>query len=465
MKYISTRGKAPALNFEEVLLTGLASDGGLYVPESLPTFTTSEITDMASMDYPQLAERILTPFVSDSIGTDDLRSIIEETYAEFRHDAVAPLVQLSSNQWVLELFHGPTLAFKDFALQLLGRLLDYMLERKHQKVVIMGATSGDTGSAAIEGCKRCKNIDIFILHPHDRVSDVQRRQMTTVKGDNIHNLAVQGNFDDCQAMVKASFADKSFLPSDRSLVAVNSINWARIMAQIVYYFYAAVALGAPSRAVAFSVPTGNFGDIFAGYLAHKMGLPVEKLIIATNRNDVLHRVLTTGNYNRQPLEHTLSPSMDITVSSNFERLLFDMYDRDGPSIADLMHRFDTGDIAFSDAAMASVSDLFGSAHVSDDETCQQIASTWNQCEYLLDPHSAIGVRAAFEAGIASHIPVITLATAHPAKFPDAIQTAGISRAPELPAHLADLFEREERFDVLANDLSAVHEFMASNINA
>ena len=335
MKYISTRGQAPALNFEQVLLTGLASDGGLYVPAELPTFSREEIAAMAALDYPQLALKIISPFVDDSIPPHDLKAIIDETYAEFRHNAVAPMVQVAANQWVLELFHGPTLAFKDFALQLLGRLLDYILERKHQKVVIMGATSGDTGSAAIEGCKRCKNIDIYILHPHNRVSDVQRRQMTTVVGDKIHNLAVEGNFDDCQAMVKASFNDRSFLPADRSLVAVNSINWARIMAQIVYYFYAAVALGAPARSVAHSVPTGNLGDIFAGYLARQMGLPVERLIIATNRNDVLHRVMTTSTYGRQPLAHTLSPSMDITVSSNFERLLFDLYDRDGAALADL----------------------------------------------------------------------------------------------------------------------------------
>ncbi|MEH6583912.1 MAG: threonine synthase [Halioglobus sp.] len=465
MKYISTRGQAPALNFEEVLLTGLAEDGGLYVPESLPTFTAAEITAMAAMDYPQLAEKIIAPFVSDSIPADDLRTIIQDTYAEFRHGAVAPMVQLAPNQWVLELFHGPTLAFKDFALQLLGRLLDYVLARKHQKVVIMGATSGDTGSAAIEGCKRCKNIDIFILHPHQRVSDVQRRQMTTVSGDNIHNLAVQGNFDDCQAMVKASFGDKSFLPADRSLVAVNSINWARIMAQIVYYFYAAVALGAPERPVAFSVPTGNFGDIFAGYLASKMGLPIDRLIIATNRNDVLHRVLSSGSYDRQPLEHSLSPSMDITVSSNFERLLFDLYDRDGAAIADLMKCLDDGDIALSEGALAKARSLFSSQCVSDEETCGQIASTWESCEYLLDPHSAIGVKAALESDVAADIPVITLATAHPAKFPQAIQTAGLTEEPGLPLHLADLFDRTERYEVLANDLSAVQTFMAKNINA
>ena len=465
MKYISTRGQAPVLNFEEVLLAGLAVDGGLYVPQTLPEFSPAEITAMASLDYPQLAEKIITPFVADSIPGDDLRAIIAETYAEFRHNAVAPMVQLAANQWLLELFHGPTLAFKDFALQLLGRLLDYMLERKHQKVVIMGATSGDTGSAAIEGCKRCKNIDIFILHPHQRVSEVQRRQMTTVSGDNIHNLAVQGNFDDCQAMVKASFSDRSFLPADGRMVAVNSINWARIMAQIVYYFYAAVAIGAPSRSLAFSVPTGNFGDIFAGYLARRMGLPIERLIIATNRNDVLHRILTTGTYHRQILEHSLSPSMDITVSSNFERLLFDLYERDGAAIADLMSRLDKGDIAFSDASMTKARTLFSSQRVSDEETCAQIAATWHECEYLLDPHSAIGVKAALESGLGPEIPMVTLATAHPAKFPEAIAKAGLTEKPGLPLHLADLFDRTERFEVLANDLSAVQVFMAQNINA
>ena len=465
MKYISTRGQAPSLNFEEVLLTGLASDGGLYVPEKLPSFSPREIAAMAAMDYPQLAQTIITPFVDDCIPADDLEAILHETYAEFRHNAVAPMVQIAANQWVLELFHGPTLAFKDFALQLLGRLLDYVLERKHQKVVIMGATSGDTGSAAIEGCKRCSNIDIFILHPHGRVSDVQRRQMTTVAGENIHNLAVQGNFDDCQAMVKASFADRGFLPEDRSLVAVNSINWARIMAQIVYYFYAAVALGAPARPVAFSVPTGNFGDIFAGYLAQQMGLPVERLIIATNRNDVLHRIMTTSTYGRQPLAHTLSPSMDITVSSNFERLLFDLYGRDGAAIADLMARFDQGDIGFSQEAMANARPLFSSQCVSDEETCAQIAATWDQCEYLLDPHSAIGVKAALESDVPKGVPVITLATAHPAKFPDAVKSSGLDQEVALPLHLRDLFERPERSEVLPNELAAVQQFMANNINA
>jgi threonine synthase len=431
----------------------------------MPTFSTAEIEAMASLEYPQLAHKIILPFVEECVDSDTLATIIDATYGEFRHAAVAPLIQIGSNQWVLELFHGPTLAFKDFALQLLGRLLDYVLEREHRKVVIMGATSGDTGSAAIEGCKRCKNIDIFILHPHDRVSEVQRRQMTTVQGDSIHNLAVQGNFDDCQAMVKASFADQGFLPAGRNLVAVNSINWARIMAQIVYYFYAAVALGSPARPMAFSVPTGNFGDIFAGYLARQMGLPIERLIIATNSNDVLHRILTTRTYHRQSLEHTLSPSMDITVSSNFERLLFDLYGRDGNAVAALMAEFDRGDTTLTDAAMDEAATLFSSQRVSDEETRKQIASTWSECEYLLDPHSAIGVKAALDADIAPEVPVITLATAHPAKFPDAIAQSGVSGEPSLPLHLQDLFEREERLDVLPNSLEAVQAFMASHLNA
>jgi threonine synthase len=350
-------------------------------------------------------------------------------------------------------------------LQLLGRLLDYVLERKQQKVVILGATSGDTGSAAIEGCKHCKNVDIFILHPNNRVSDVQRRQMTTVHGDNIHNLAVEGNFDDCQAMVKASFGDQSFLPADRQLVAVNSINWTRIMVQIVYYFYAAVALGAPARPVAFSVPTGNFGDIFAGYLARKMGLPIERLIIATNRNDVLDRVMKANTYGRQPLEHSLSPSMDITVSSNFERLLFDLYDRDGAAIANLMQQFDHGDVGLNESAMKQARALFSSQCVSDEETCQQIASIWRDCEYLLDPHSAIGVKAALDSDVAAGIPVVTMATAHPAKFPESIKSAGLTQAVALPLHLSDLFERSERFQVLPDDLAAVQDYIVANINA
>jgi threonine synthase len=465
IRYISTRGRAPAMNFEEVLLAGLAEDGGLYVPEALPSFSLEEIRSWRDKSYAELALAIMYPFVEGVIPRNDFAALIDDTYGVFRHNAVAPLVQIDHNQWVLELFHGPTLAFKDFALQLLGRLLDYVLAKRSQKVAIMGATSGDTGSAAIEGCRRCTNIDIFILHPHESVSDVQRRQMTTVLGENIHNLAIKGNFDDCQSMVKASFVAAPFLPDDRKLVAVNSINWARIMAQIVYYFYAALALGGPDRPVNFSVPTGNFGDIFAGYLARQMGLPIDQLVIATNRNDVLHTLLTTGVYQKPSLEKSLSPSMDITVSSNFERLMFDLYQRDGSKIDSLMQAFKTDAIALDEEAMASARQLFSSYRVSDDDTCSEIARVWEQCGYLLDPHSAIGTAAARHCATTPEQPMVTLATAHPAKFPDAVARAGVSQAPALPAHLADLFDREERYDVLDNDLPTVQHYMAKHCRA
>ena len=465
MKYISTRGIAPALNFEEVLLTGLAPDGGLYVPETLPHYSRDEIASWAGLNYTDLAYKIIQPFVAESIPNADLKKIIDDTYVDFRHPAIAPLVQLDHNEWVLELHQGPTLAFKDFALQMLGRLLDYVLERNQQKVVVMGATSGDTGSAAIQGCKRCKNIDIFILHPHGRVSEVQRRQMTTVLGEKIHNIAIEGNFDDCQAMVKASFGAQQFLPPNRQLVAVNSINWARIMAQIVYYFYAALALGGPHRAVSFSVPTGNFGDIYAGYLAQQMGLPIEQLVIATNANDILHRLISNNLYSRHPLQHTLSPSMDIVISSNFERLLFDCYGRDGAAIRTLMDDFNKGDVKLSEVAFARARALFDSYAVDDVATVTTIGEVWDSTEYLLDPHSAIGVKAARMCRRDKVIPMITLAAAHPAKFPDAVKQAGYPHDVPLPHHMADLFEREERCTVLPNDIAKVQQFIAGNIRA
>jgi len=466
VKYISTRGKAPALNFEEVMLTGLASDGGLYVPESLPTFSKEKIASFQSLSYSELAFEIMQPFVTGCIDDADFKAIIDDCYKEFRHPAVAPLVQLDHNEWVLELFQGPTLAFKDFALQLLGRLLDYVLEKRQQKVVIMGATSGDTGSAAIEGCRRCSNIDIFILHPHQRVSDVQRKQMTSVLADNIHNIALTGNFDDCQSMVKASFADQSFLPEGRQLVAVNSINWARIMAQIVYYFYAAVALGAPEKEVGFSVPTGNFGDIFAGYLAKKMGLPINQLIVATNCNDILHRTIANNLYEKHKLEHTLSPSMDIMVSSNFERLLFDVFDRDGEQLANFMDACAGNEpVTLPEEKFTKVRELFDSFAVDDELTCETIAKVYDETEYLLDPHSAIGVKAAREVRRSKDIPMVTLATAHPAKFAEAALKSGQNEEPALPHHMADLMEREERCTVLDNDMAAVHKFMQQEISA
>ncbi|CCU71426.1 threonine synthase [Thalassolituus oleivorans MIL-1] len=463
MKYISTRGNAPELTFEDVLLTGLATDGGLYVPKEVPQFSLAEIESWRDLPYTELAHKVIYPFVEGCVDSDALQTMINEVYGAFGHKAVAPLQQLDNNEYVLELFHGPTLAFKDFALQLLGRLLDYVLERRNEKVVIMGATSGDTGSAAIEGTKACRNVDIFILHPYGKVSEVQRRQMTTVVGDNIFNIAIKGNFDQAQDMVKASFGDQSFLRGERKLVAVNSINWARIMSQIVYYFYSSLNLGGPLRPMAYSVPTGNFGDIFAGYMAKKMGLPIEQLIIATNSNDVLHRLMSQNLYEVHPLQHTITPSMDIAVSSNFERLLFDLYDRDGAALADLMAKMNkrTESVEVSEDKLGKARALFDSFAVSEDLTVQTMQEVYKETGYLLDPHTAIGVKAARECRRNPRIPMITLGTAHPVKFEDAVLRAGFDM-PKLPHHLSDLMTREERLEVLPADLATVQEFIATN---
>jgi len=463
MKYISTRGNAPELTFEDVLLTGLATDGGLYVPKEVPQFSLAEIESWRDLPYTELAHKVIYPFVEGCVDSDALQTMINEVYGAFGHKAVAPLQQLDNNEYVLELFHGPTLAFKDFALQLLGRLLDYVLERRNEKVVIMGATSGDTGSAAIEGTKACRNVDIFILHPYGKVSEVQRRQMTTVVGDNIFNIAIKGNFDQAQDMVKASFGDQSFLRGERKLVAVNSINWARIMSQIVYYFYSSLNLGGPLRPMAYSVPTGNFGDIFAGYMAKKMGLPIEQLIIATNSNDVLHRLMSQNLYEVHPLQHTITPSMDIAVSSNFERLLFDLYDRDGAALADLMAKMNkrTESVEVSEDKLGKARALFDSFAVSEDLTVQTMQEVYRETGYLLDPHTAIGVKAARECRRNPRIPMITLGTAHPVKFEDAVLRAGFDM-PKLPHHLSDLMTREERLEVLPADLATVQEFIATN---
>lgn len=463
MKFISTRGDAPRLNFEDVVLAGLASDGGLYVPESLPKFDQDEIASWANLTYQELAFKVISPFVDGEISDSDLRGIIEKAYSSFRHDGIAPLVQLGHNEWVLELFQGPTLAFKDFALQFLGHLLDHILTKRDQKVAVMGATSGDTGSAAIEGCCRCDNIDIFILHPHNRVSEVQRRQMTTVRADNVFNIALNGNFDDCQNMVKASFRDQSFLPEGRQLVAVNSINWARIMAQIVYYFYAALALGGPHRKVSFSVPTGNFGDIYAGYLAMQMGLPIEQLVIATNQNDILHRCLSNNDHSKRALEQSLAPSMDIMVSSNFERLLFDVYGQDGQEIQRLMKEFESGKMSLSEEALSKTREVFSSYRSDNEGMLETIAKIHDNTGYLLDPHTAIGIAAGREKRQNPATPMVCLATAHPAKFPDAIVSAGNLGQPDLPHHMQDLFDREERYEVLDDDIRLVQQYIASRI--
>ena len=437
MKYISTRGQGETRSFREALLAGLADDGGLYMPESLPTFSQNDIRELTGLPYNELAFKIIRPFVGEDIAPDILRELIDDSYSLFSHQAVAPLVQLEHNHFVMELFHGPTLAFKDFALQLLGRLLNHVLTENNERAVVLGATSGDTGSAAIEGCRGSDQLDIFILHPHQRISDVQRRQMTTVPGDNIHNIAIKGNFDDCQEMVKQCFADQSFLPDSTRLVAVNSINWARIMAQVVYYFYAALHLGAPDKAISFSVPTGNFGDIFAGYIARGMGLPVNKLIVATNANDILHRFFTGNDYSRDTLHQTLSPSMDIMVSSNFERLLFDLHNADGRKTAELMTAFrNTGALSVATDIWQDARKLFDSCRSDDRQISATIEKTFQDCQYLADPHTASGIRAAQELLVAHSGPVVTLVTAHPVKFPEAVIKAGLP-APELPEFLQE----------------------------
>ena len=460
MRYISTRGQAPALSFEEVVLTGLASDGGLYVPEQIPQLSHDELAAMAGLSYAEIAFRVMQPFVNGEIDDDTFRGLVRDAYATFSHDAVVPLNQLDANHFLLEMFHGPTLAFKDIALQLLGRILDHFLAKRGERAVIMGATSGDTGSAAIEGCRHCDNLDIFILHPHNRVSEIQRRQMTTVQADNVFNIAIEGNFDDAQAMLKASFADQSFLKGTR-LVAVNSINWARIMAQIVYYVAAGVALGAPHRQISFCVPSANFGNVFAGYMAYRMGLPVKQFIIATNANDILHRTLADNDFSKQALKATLAPSMDIVVSSNFERLLFEAYERDGAAVAALLERFQNEPAALAEAPLAKLRELFASYSVDDATILDVIREAHQRTKELLDPHTATGYRAAERVRADAATPMITLATAHPAKFAEAVVEAGFPGVP-LPAHMDGLLEREEHYTVLPAELAAVQQFVAEN---
>ena len=465
MRYISTRGEAPALNFTETALAGLATDGGLYLPESYPQLHASTIAGLAGRTYAEAAETIIAPFVGDAIPRADLSAMIVDAYKTFRHPAVTPLAQLSDNLFLLELFHGPTLAFKDVAMQLLGRIMNYALKARGTRATVVGATSGDTGAAAIEAFRGLDQVDVFILYPHGRVSDVQRRQMTTVADSNIHAIALEGNFDDAQAILKNLFRDARFR-EDVGLTGVNSINWARVVAQIVYYFPSAVALGAPHRPVSFTVPTGNFGDILAGYVARKMGLPIDRLVIATNENDILARTLETGRYEVRGVKATQSPSMDIQVSSNFERLLFDACGRDASVVRNLMARLDQAKaFDIESAPLAAIRADFDAASVSEKETREEIARVYKASEYILDPHSAVGVAAGFRALTkAPHTPMIVAGTAHPAKFPDAIMAAtGVH--PALPPHLADIMERKERFDVVANDIAAVEKFIRARARA
>ena len=464
LRYISTRGGSDPLSFKEVTLAGLAPDGGLFVPDAWPTLTPDEIASLNGLPYAQAAARVMTPFVADALDPDAFGAMIADAYAGFRHPDVAPLVEIGPDRWVLELFHGPTLAFKDIALQLLGRLFDAFIADSTGRLTVLGATSGDTGSAAIEACRGRERVDIFMLHPKGRVSDIQRRQMTTVVEPNVVNIAVDGTFDDCQAIVKALFADQPFR-ARVGLTAVNSINWARVMAQTVYYFTAATALGAPARPVSFSVPTGNFGDVYAGYVAAAMGLPIARLGVATNVNDILVRTLASGDHRLDGVQATLSPSMDIQISSNFERLLFDLYDRDGAEIARRMAALKAERAFRLDAPqLERARSLFRAARVDDAATLDTIARVHADTGYLLDPHTAVGVAAAADCLADQDGTVVTLATAHPAKFPDAVERATGVR-PALPEHLADLMDRPERAVTLPADAGAVRGLIDERVAA
>lgn len=462
MQYVSTRGSAPALDFEGVTLAGLASDGGLYVPAEWPRFSIDEIRSLRGLSYPDLATRVMAPFVAGSLTEDELSAICHKVYGDFGHAAVAPLVQMDQQHWLLELFHGPTLAFKDVALQLLGQLFELFLERRDKRLTIVGATSGDTGSAAIHAVAGGTRAEIFMLHPKGRVSEVQRRQMTTVRAPNVHNLAIAGSFDDAQAHVKRMFTDAD-VTSVLDLGAVNSINWARLMAQVVYYFASALQLGAPDRTVAYSVPTGNFGDVFAGYVAAKMGLPIERLIVATNINDILHRALSSGDYSAGGVTPTITPSMDIQVSSNFERLLFDGGGRDGAVLAEQMRSFEASKaMHLTNAQAEAAAALFTSARADQTETARAMQWAYRAAGQVIDPHTGVGLHAAralAQAGvIAPQVPLVTLATAHPAKFNDAVERA-IGVRPALPARVGDLFGREESFVELAGDYATTRDYV------
>lgn len=463
MRYLSTRGRATPRSFSDVLLAGLAEDGGLFMPETWPQFSAAEWREMRALSYPELAAKIIAPFTAGCISEETLRELTQEAYARFDHAAIVPVTQVENGLFVQELFHGPTLAFKDMAMQMLGRLFDHVLTERDESVTIVGATSGDTGSAAIEACRGRKRLNVVILHPEGRTSEVQRRQMTTVTDSNIANLAVRGTFDDCQDLVKAMFADQSFR-EDVKLSAVNSINWARIAAQIPYYVYAALSLGAPDREVSFAVPTGNFGNILAAWAARQMGLPIRHLCVGSNRNDILTRFLNANDMTMNDVVPSLSPSMDIQVSSNFERLLFELLGRDPEACARIMTGFRTsGHMDVPDDVWQSARKLFSGLALDDEATETEIRHLWKSSGYMADPHTAIGI-AAGRAARTPGVPMIAMSTAHPAKFPDAMVAAtGIH--PALPPSLADLFDRPEHYKVIDNSLGKVEDAVRSFVLA
>jgi len=460
MRYVSTRGEAPSLDFVDVMLAGLARDGGLYVPERWPVLDRASIESFAGKPYAEVAVEVIRPFVGDGITQADLARMTREAYGDFHHPAVAPLTELNPNLFVLELFHGPTLAFKDLAMQLVARLMDHVLHQRAERTTIVVATSGDTGGAAIEAFRGRAQTDVVVLFPQGRISDVQRRMMTTAPETNVHALAIEGTFDDCQALVKAMFNHHAFRDRVR-LSGVNSINWARVVAQAVYYFTAAVALGGPHRKIAFTVPTGNFGDVYAGYVAFRMGLPIDRLVVATNVNDILVRTFATGAYEIRDVVATSSPSMDIQVSSNFERLLFDAYGRDAPAVRALMGSLaQSGRFMVSAQALKELRSLFTADRADEQECAAEIRAWMREADYCVDPHTAVALAVAEKETRDPSVPMVVLSTAHPAKFPDAVKAA-CGLVPVLPDRLADLAKRKERVTVLPADQAAVERYVTS----
>ena len=463
MQYISTRGLAPPLQFDDVLLEGLASDGGLYVPDKWPQLSESEFAKLKNLSYPDMALEIMYPYIGDVIPREILKDILFEAYANFSNSQIAPIKRIDDSTWLLELFHGPTLAFKDYALQVVGKLFNYVLEKKKKTVTIIGATSGDTGSAAIEACKNKDAINLFMMHPKGRVSEVQRRQMTTVESSNIYNIAIEGTFDDCQDMVKLLFSDQE-MREKYNLSAVNSINWARILSQIVYYFWAGISLHTSNKKLKFIVPTGNFGNIFAGYAAHKMGLPIHKLLVASNENNILTRYLNTGNMTALDVKSTLAPSMDIQISSNFERLIFDVYNQNGTNVREAMNAFrKTNSIRFSEESWEIICNLFDGFSASDQLIRETILRFYETKGELIDPHTATGIAASLVNENNTDTNTVCLATAHPAKFPNAIKDS-VGFSPEVPKQLKRIFQKEEKFTVLPNDFGEVKNFIYKNNN-
>lgn len=460
MKYISTRGEAEIKDFTDVVTSGLASDGGLYVPETVPQFSLEEIKSWKDLPYNELALKVISPFVDGEIPEDDLQEIINKSYKSFREDQVTKLIKLEDNYYIQELFHGPTLAFKDVALQFLGQLQDYILSRKKQDIVIIGATSGDTGSAAIYGVKDCEHVKIFMLHPNERISEIQRHQMTTIISDNVFNIGVDSYFDDCQDMVKEMFKNPEFMNGIR-LSAVNSINWARIVAQIVYYFQSVLKLTGAERPVSYSVPSGNLGDVFGGYMAKKMGLPIGKLIVSTNENDILHRFFSANDYSKQSVKKTVAPSMDIQISSNFERLLFLEHGYDGKLIGDMMVNFrENGILKVEDDIYNRITKTFKSEALKDTNIKKEIKRVYDKYSYVVCPHTATGTKAA-ETFKKDDEMMVVLATAHPSKFPDVVEES-INVKPELPDFLSDLLERPESFTRMPNDIDQIKKYIYQN---